>query len=428
MSKLFFPLIFLFLTSGCASLSSNRIDTSPEAGQALSCYLPLRQQIDALAQPLIRQGRTPGLVVALLQADGSRQVFSYGYTDNDHRIPIDGDTLFAVGSLTKGFTAESVALLVDDGRLSWNSTLGMLLGKESGLSPDAAKITLEALATHTSGLPRQMTTLHMLSNLTRYLFTGQPFYDDLDAGNFLHYLSTFSRPARRSVVYSNLGYSLLDYAITHHTGQTPQGIASQRIIKPLGLTQTGYSAENLPGYHRRARGHAGDQPKFIPRGEGVPDWHFSGYMVGAASLWSSANDLLSYLDAHLNGSGHADLDRAFRDATTLRVASAKHDAAALAWLSNQINGQQLVYQSGFIGGYASYIGMDIRHKNAIVVLQNSFNWDNDIGHRMLLRLAETEDRKGQCPAMVATSYPAAKREKSRLSSTAPSEGQAQTPF
>nr|WP_024966860.1 hypothetical protein [Pantoea sp. IMH] len=127
-------------------------------------------------------------------------------------------------------------------------------------------------------------------------------------------------------------------------------------------------------------------------------------MTGAASLWSSANDRLSYLDAHLNGSGHADPDRALRDATTLRVASAKNDAAALAWLSNQINGQQRVCQSGFIGGYASYIGKDIRHKNAIVVLQNSFNWDNDIGHRMLLRLAETADRKGQCPTMRISPY------------------------
>jgi hypothetical protein len=40
--------------------------------------------------------------------------------------------------------------------------------------------------------------------------------------------------------------------------------------------------------------------------------------------------------------------------------------------------------------------MDIRHKTAIVVLQNSFNWDNDIGHRMLLRLASSDDGQDAC--------------------------------
>lgn len=126
-------------------------------------------------------------------------------------------------------------------------------------------------------------------------------------------------------------------------------------------------------------------------------------MVGAASLWSSANDLLTYLNAHMNGSGDPALDAAFDDATTIRFKEPKYDSSALAWLSNNIDGQSILYQSGFIGGYASYIGMDIKHRTAIVVLQNSFNWDNDIGHRMLLRLADGDDRPGACPSYSSSS-------------------------
>lgn len=385
------------LLSGCASLSSNSIDASPHASLLATCHIPLKQQIDALARPLIQQQRTPGVVVALLH-HGQRQVFSYGFTDTDRNIPLSGDTLFAVGSVTKGFTAESAALLVQEGKLKWSSTLREMLGNKVPLSPDASRITLLALATHTSGLPRQMTTLHMLGKLTDYLFTGHPFYDDLDNGEFIDYLSHFEQPAQRSVVYSNLGYSILDYVITQHSGQTPQAIASQQIIAPLGLKHTGYQPEKLPGYALRARGHAGDQPKFIQRGHRVPDWHFSGYMVGAASLWSSANDLLSYLDAHMSGSGDPMLDRAFKDATSVRFKQPQYDSSALAWLSNHRDGQSILYQSGFIGGYASYIGMDIRHRTAIVVLQNSFNWDNDIGYRMLLRLARADESAEGCSA------------------------------
>ncbi|MGB9097739.1 serine hydrolase domain-containing protein [Erwinia sp.] len=390
------------LLSGCASLSSNSIDTSPEASLLASCHVPVKQQIDALAMPLIKKHHTPGVVVALLH-DGKRQVFSYGFTDTDQQIPLTGDTLFAVGSVTKGFTAESAALLVQQGKLKWSSTLREMLGNEVPLSPDASKITLMELATHTSGLPRQMTTLHMLGKLTDYLFTGNPFYDDLDKGEFLDYLRDFEAPAHRSVVYSNLGYSILDYVIAKHSGLPPQAIASQQIIAPLGMMHTGYQPEKLPGYMQRARGHAGDQPKFVQRGQVVPDWHFSGNMVGAASLWSSANDLLTYLAAHMNGSGDPTLDRAFDDATTIRFKEPEYDSSALAWLSNNIDGQSILYQSGFIGGYASYIGMDIKHRTAIVVLQNSFNWDNDIGHRMLLRLADRDDHAETCQAYSSSS-------------------------
>nr|WP_249412602.1 serine hydrolase [Erwinia rhapontici] len=157
-----------------------------------------------------------------------------------------------------------------------------------------------------------------------------------------------------------------------------------------------FSAAAIAGLFAACTRPCRDQPKFVKRGEAVPDWNFNGYMVGAASLWSSGNDLLTYLSAHLYGSGDPTLDKAFIDATTIRFKEAQNDSSALAWLSNNLNGQSILYQSGFIGGYASYIGMDLKHKTAIVVLQNSFNWDNTIGHRMLLRMAENQDTPGGC--------------------------------
>jgi hypothetical protein len=91
--------------------------------------------------------------------------------------------------------------------------------------------------------------------------------------------------------------------------------------------------KRLPGYILRARGQAGDQPKFVARGEVVPEWRFSHDMVGAASMWSTGNDLLRYLQAHLSGTGNAQLDRAFADAMTLRRFQSDDDAAALGWLA-----------------------------------------------------------------------------------------------
>ncbi|WP_417760519.1 serine hydrolase domain-containing protein [Shewanella sp.] len=372
---------------GCSSLSSNNVD---EDNPLAYCHVSLKEQVDTLAVPTIESGESAGMVVAVLTPQGQTQVFSYGYTDDTQQLPLTGDTLFAVGSVTKGFTAETIAMLVAQQQFHWHESLGQLL-PNTPLSAGAANVTIEQLASHTSGLPRQINSFTMLHQFIGYLFTGNQFYSGLDNGDFNDYLASFEPPAVPTVIYSNLGYSILDDAIQQRIGQPVEQLTQQLLLEPLGLKNTGYQPESLPGYAQRARGHAGDQPKFIARGHQVPDWQFRGYMVGAANLWSSANDLLAYAKYHLYGTHDSLIDRAFSDATTMRLRVADADSVGLGWLSNDIDGEQILYQSGFIGGFSSYIGMDKRLNTAVVVLQNSFNWNNNIGHRMLLRMAKSHD-------------------------------------
>lgn len=375
------------MVCGCSSLSSNNIDQ--DTADAF-CHIPLKEQIDALAKPAIESGDSAGMVIAVLNSDGQTQVFSYGYTDASQQTPLTGDTLFAVGSVTKGFTAETLAMLVAQQQFSWQESLGQILS-DVPLSDGASHVTLEQLASHTSGLPRQINSFTMLHQFVGYLFTGNQFYSGLDDGDFNDYLASFEPPAVPTVIYSNLGYSILDDVIQQRVGKPVEQLTQQLLLQPLGLKNTGYQPELLPGYAQRARGHAGDQPKFIARGSQVPDWQFHGYMVGAANLWSSANDLLKYAHAHLYGTDSDQINNAFSDATTMRLQVADADSVGLGWLRNEIDGEQILYQSGFIGGFSSYIGMDKRLKTAVVVLQNSFNWNNNIGHRMLLRMAKSSD-------------------------------------
>lgn len=389
-----------FILTGChSSLSSNPVDTLDTRTSLYTlCAAPLTAQINQLARDHFQRQRSTALVIGVISHNQPAQLYSYGFTDSDKRIPVTGDTLFAVGSVTKGFTAELAALQVQNKTLAWNSTLGQTLPEGKDLSPDAQNITVEQLASHTAGLPRQIFDLPMLGKLIRYVFTGEQFYDDLDRGDYREYLSTFRAPKTSEINYSNLGYAILDSVLEHNASRTVPEMAKQAIFTPLHMSHTGYEPEKLPGYFARARGQAGDQPKFIARGEVVPQWRFRHDMVGAASLWTTGNDLLRYLQAHLSGSGNEKLDRAFTDAMTLRHFQSDDDSAALGWLGYSAYGQTLLYQSGFIGGYSSYIGLDKRHGNAIVVLQNSFNWQNDIGHRLLLRMAVASEHPRLCTA------------------------------
>ncbi len=372
--------------AGCGTLSTFPVDTTETPAQVLYESGDLRAQVDALAQPLIDNHVTPGLVVGVLLPSGERRVYGYGRRQQPDGEAPDGDTLFAVGSLSKGFLGEIVASLVRDGTLHWSDTLDTLLPPGTPLSDDARRITLLQLATHTSGLPRQPFTHETFEAFVGYLFTGRSFYGHFDEPFIFHYLSDWSAPDEHEPIYSNTGYALLSYIVERFSHQSVDALLNERIVKPLHLDHTGYAPEQLPGYANRAYGYAGDQPKFIRRGAPTPDWRFTNMMRGAAALHSTVNDLLTYADAHLNGSTDTALDAVLTDALTVYVDRPK-EAAAIAWVVDTVGQHKITYQVGMVAGYTSYIGLDQDNKTAVVVLQNSFNWTNQIGHRLLLRLA-----------------------------------------
>jgi CubicO group peptidase (beta-lactamase class C family) len=108
-------------------------------------------------------------------------------------------------------------------------------------------------------------------------------------------------------------------------------------------------------------------------------------MRGSAGVHSTARDLLSFASAHLKGR-ETPFNAALSDALQVRFYR-PNEAAAVAWIADDIDGQLITYQVGLVAGYTSYIGVDAERKTAVVVLQNSFNWGNNIGHKLLLRLA-----------------------------------------
>ncbi|MEC5097029.1 serine hydrolase domain-containing protein [Raoultella ornithinolytica] len=338
--------------------------------------------IDTLVGRYMQQKQVSGVVVAIIQRNGPVEFHCYGVTDAKNRYPITPDTLFALGSLSKGTTAEAIALLVNEGRLHWDDTLLTLLPPGTPLSDDAKKITLLQLVTHTSGLPRQPMNLLSLEHLLVYLSDGENFYHELDSDNVLGYLSTFDAPLTREPKYSNLGYAILGYLLTYQTGESIESLAWRKIFQPLAMQSTSYRPQTLRGFSRRALGHAGDQPWFKPRGALTPDWQFSNNMVGAASLYSNARDLIEYARAHFSPTHHAALDKAFADVSVDYYPREK-EAANIAWVTDTLGGQRITYQVGYIGGYSSYIGFDKANQNAVVVLQNSFNWSNYIGQAIL---------------------------------------------
>ena len=397
-------LLLGFTLAGCGTLSNVAPEAeAPQKAQRV-CGASQARDINQWLPSMVEQ-QSPAMVVGVIDANGQRHYWHFGVTDSEHQYPVDEHTLFAVGSLSKGMTAEATAVLVAQGRLHWSDTLETLLPPSVPLSDDAKKITLLQLVTHTSGLPRQNMDLPMLTAFIRYLGNGENFYAHLDSDEVVNDLADFSKPHNDEPRYSNLGYAVLDYVLRYQTGQRADQLVQSLIFEPLSLRNSSFTPQKLRSYPQRAIGHAGSQPKFVPRGQVVPDWQFHGNMLGAGGLYTDTADLLTFAAAHLDSTGDQTLDKAIND--TMQIYYPRNnerrdkEAANIAWVTDTYGEQAITYQVGYIGGYSSYIGIDRVNHFAVVVLQNSFTWQNNLGHSVLRQMLEEKQQAATCRAPAA---------------------------
>jgi CubicO group peptidase (beta-lactamase class C family) len=371
--------------AGCGVLSDTAIGPAQLATAQAAVQADAQADAEAVIRPLVTNGTTPGVVVGILAADGTTHFFGYGVADHASGRTPGPDTLFAVGSLSKVFVAAATATLVQEGRLRWDATLPDLAPGYTSFSPDARQVTLLQLASHTAGMPRQPLDPYTALLFARYLATGRNFYGHLTRNYAQDYLAGFvaDRPGEQH--YSNIGYGILSDLVALRTGQRMEALIEQRVIQPLGLRCTGYVEAALPCFGERASGHAGDQPAMIGRGKPAPDWSFTALMQPSAGLHSTARDLLTMAAAHLPPASpglHAVLV-----GNTVPRRTATGEEAAIAWFNEAVDGHKLTFGVGFVAGFSSYVGLDLEHRTAVVVLQNSFNWDLRAGHLLLLRMA-----------------------------------------
>src|SRR5512135_488536 len=157
----------------------------------------MQAQVTRIASGFIDTGRDPALSVALVRRDpqtGQLQalMLNFGTTAKDGGTPVDSNTEYEIGSITKVFTGILLAQAVQSGRMKLDDSLQAHL--PPGVhAPDykGTPITLSELATHRSGLPRDLTS-DSLPDLYTWLDTFQ-----------------LSQKPGSEYIYSNLGYALL---------------------------------------------------------------------------------------------------------------------------------------------------------------------------------------------------------------------------
>jgi CubicO group peptidase (beta-lactamase class C family) len=189
---------------------------------------------------------SPGCAVGVMQS--GRLVFGkgYGLADLGHRTPIGVDTRFYLASITKQFTAMSVVLLAQDGRLSLEDDIRKWVPEVPSFGP---VITLHHLLSHTSGLRDYLTLLAVTGWPSDGMLSERQFLDLIGRQRALNFA-----PGEQ-FLYSNTGYALLSIVVKRASGQSLRDFAASRIFRPLGMSHTEFRDDHTSAVPDRALGY-----------------------------------------------------------------------------------------------------------------------------------------------------------------------------
>jgi CubicO group peptidase (beta-lactamase class C family) len=331
-------------------------------------------------------GYTPGVVIGVINADG-RTTWSYGARSWEDATMPDSTTIYEIASVTKTFTASLLSQMVEAGDVALDDLVSLHLPPSVQMPADGGEqITLEDLATHYSGLPTATPFPECLlfdpeNSLAGY--EAQEIYDFL-AGH------TLPRAPGAAFEYSNLGIGLLGHALAYSQGMTYEAILKERVLDPLGMTDTAITL--TPEQEaRRVPGHGG----FVPRPRFVMD-----ELAPAGGLASTVDDLLTYLEHHMGLVADGPLNDALAATHFQRAANPPIGGGiGLAWWRWNLGGG-VVQHGGDSIGSAAFIGFRPSTGVGAVVVSNSRRHENaelrDLGFRCL----------GVIPNVLPTTAPA----------------------
>jgi len=311
---------------------------------------------------------------AVLVARGGEVLLSKGYgsANLEWEIPDSPSTKFRLGSVTKQFTAASILLLEERGKLKVDDPVKKYL-------PDAPaawdKVTVFHLLTHTSGIPS---------------FTGFPDYESTEA---------IPSPAEKTVArfrdkpldfqpgekwsYSNSGYVLLGYLIEKISGDSYERFVQQNIFTPLGMKDSGYDSNSAIIRHRAAG--------YAPGPSGAVNAGFIHMSIphAAGALYSTTEDLLRWEQGLFGG-------KLLSPASFEKMTRPFKQDYAFGLAVQTVNGRKVISHGGGIEGFNTMLAYYPEDKMTVVVLANLNGEAPDQIATMLAAIAHGE--KVQLPS------------------------------
>jgi len=257
---------------------------SPEAAQAESAA-------DTALAGLVRPGE-PGFAVLVRYRGGLAVQRHYGVRDLRTKVPIDASTNFRLASFTKQFTAMAVMLLVHDGKLKYDQTLGSIWPD----FPDYGRaVTIRQLLNHAAGLPDYEDLMEAAEKSSGPRWSSEKQIQDEEVLTLLKTALRGKFAPGTSWSYSNSGYVVLGLIVAKASGVSYPEFLHVRVFAPLRMENTIVYVKGKKEVQNRAFGHTKDGDAFRET-----DQSPTSATLGDGGIYSNLVDLAKWDDALRN--------------------------------------------------------------------------------------------------------------------------------
>jgi CubicO group peptidase (beta-lactamase class C family) len=315
------------------------------------------RRVDQLLAHWNRPG-SPGAAIAVVRNGKVVLERGYGLANLEHQIPITPSTVFDVASISKQFTGLAVAILVKQGKLALDDDYRKHLPEMSDYGPT---VTIDHLVHHTSGIRDWPGALAL---------AGRNMSDVISFEQIL----TLARNLRElnfvpgdEYSYSNTNYNLLAETAARVTGQTFQSWTREKILLPLGMTNTHFQHDETTVIKNRASGYRFDHGEFRLASSNLA-------AMGSSSLYATVEDLarwaINFETAEIGGAKAVELMH-----TPGMLNNGEPNKYAFGVMLGEHRGLPTVRHSGGWAGFRSTLWRFPKQRFAVIVLANSFGFD-----------------------------------------------------
>ena len=191
------------------------------------------QGFDAYMEQILKDWNVPGIGVAVVVGDKAVLAKGYGYRDYGRKLPFTPKTVVPIASNTKLFTATAIGLLVEDGKLAWDTPVRRFVPSIRFHDDELdASVTIRDMLSHRTGITRHDLIWYKSS------FTRKELFEKLQ------YLEP-TQPFRTTFLYNNMMYAGSGYIVELLSGKTWEEFVRERLFRPLGMTSTVFSIDEL---------------------------------------------------------------------------------------------------------------------------------------------------------------------------------------
>lgn len=328
-------------------------------------------QIRQFVKTSMERMGVPGLALSIVDKDKIILCEGFGLRDVEKKLSVTAKTCFILGSTTKAFTTLAMALLVEEGKMSWDEPVRKYL-PEFALKDEWATLrcTPRDLVTHRTGLPR-----HDL------VWNGASFSPE-EIVRVLAFLEP-SRDFRTAYQYNNLMYIAAGVLISRVAGCSWEEFIKQRIFLPLGMISSGCSVAEYLISKEFSLAYRQEGEKLVAIAFPTPDQKIMYGPRASGSIFSNAEDMARWLLFHLNGGqveGKSLISASrlqemhspqiVRPANPAEAPDIDHPSYGLGWMIDAYRGHYRVHHGGSTMGFSSYVAFFPREKFGIAILSN----------------------------------------------------------